>query len=82
MLIINLLGFVAAAADKHRARKKMWRIPEKYFFLISIFGGCPGVYLGFIIFRHKTRHLKFMLGIPLIFLVQAVLIFYVLKTIY
>jgi len=78
-ILLNFAGFVIAAIDKRRAIKKIWRIPEKYFFLISIVGGFPGVYSGFITFRHKTKHIKFMIGLPLIFIAQLVILFYAIN---
>jgi uncharacterized membrane protein YsdA (DUF1294 family) len=70
LVAINIAGFFIAAADKRKAAKKRRRIPEKWFFLLSLMGGCPGVYAGLLIFRHKTRHWYFMWGIPAIFALQ------------
>lgn len=72
LALINLLGFTAAASDKRKARRKLWRIPEKTFFLIAAAGGCIGVYSGMLLFRHKTRHWYFMVGIPAIFIIQVI----------
>jgi uncharacterized membrane protein YsdA (DUF1294 family) len=76
LAILNVIGFALIAIDKHKAKKHMWRIPEKTFFLLALLGGCPGVYLGMMLLRHKTRHWKFLLGVPIIFLVQIILIYY------
>jgi uncharacterized membrane protein YsdA (DUF1294 family) len=78
-LLINITGFITVAMDKHKARKRHWRIPERTFFLISLVGGAPGVYLGLLLFRHKTRHWYFMLGIPFIFVLQLFLIYFLLQ---
>ncbi len=75
--IINLAGFVVVAADKHRARRRKWRIPEKMIFLIAAIGGCIGVYSGMLIFRHKTRHWYFMAGIPLILIIQIIIAYFI-----
>lgn len=80
IIIINIVGFSMAGIDKQRSIKRMWRIPEKNFYFVSIIGGCPGVYLGFIVFRHKTKHLKFMLGLPFIFVIQLIILFYAFNT--
>lgn len=69
-LIINAVGFAVMLADKHRARKKRWRIPEATLMAVAIFGGSIGCLLGMYIFRHKTTRPKFTLGIPLILAVQ------------
>lgn len=75
LILANLFGFIMVAVDKRRAIKNKWRVPEKNFFIISFFGGFPGVYLGLFVFKHKTRHIKFMVGLPLIFVVQLIIIF-------
>ncbi|MDP4181775.1 MAG: DUF1294 domain-containing protein [Bacillota bacterium] len=78
LLIINMTAFIVAGVDKYKAKRRKWRVPEKILFLFGILGGCPGLYCGFLTFRHKTKHLKFMVGIPLIFIAQfivAVIIF-------
>ena len=80
LAIINLIGFVIVAADKHKARHKQWRIPEKTIFLFAIIGGCVGVYLSMLIFRHKTRHWSFMVGIPLILVIQVVAFYFLYPT--
>jgi len=72
LLLINAAGFVLMLADKHKARKKLWRIPEATLLLIAVFGGSIGSLLGIYTFRHKTRHLKFTVGIPVILAVQIV----------
>jgi uncharacterized membrane protein YsdA (DUF1294 family) len=56
--------------DKRMAQAGRYRIPESRIFLIAIAGGAIGVLLGMEIFRHKTRHLKFKVFIPLILLSQ------------
>lgn len=59
-------------ADKIKARKNLWRIPERVLFLTAILGGSLGSLLGMYAFRHKTKHFSFILGMPLIFAVQVV----------
>lgn len=71
ILIINLVGFLLMLVDKKRAIKKEWRISEKALFIISILGGSIGIYIGMYTFRHKTKHLKFTLGIPIIIIIQV-----------
>lgn len=70
LVMINFIGFIIVGTDKRKAVKGLWRIPEKTFFILSILGGCPGIYTGLLFFRHKTRHWYFMWGIPVIFAVQ------------
>lgn len=71
LFAINLAGLLSMGIDKQRARKHRWRIPEKTLFLIAALGGSIGSILGMFLFRHKTRHLSFRLGLPLILALQA-----------
>ena len=77
LALINLTGFIVVAADKYRARKRKWRIPEATIFMIAAAGGSIGVYSAMLIYRHKTRHWYFMSGIPLIILIQIVISYFV-----
>lgn len=72
LLIINAASFLLMMEDKRRARKKLWRIPEARLMLFAILGGSIGSLAGMYSFRHKTLHLKFTLGIPLILAAQVV----------
>ena len=72
LLIINALGFLLMLVDKWKARKNRWRVRESTLLLIAALGGSVGSLLGMYLFRHKTRHLKFTLGIPLILAGQCI----------
>lgn len=72
LLIINALGFLLMLTDKWKAKKNLWRIPEKVLFGAAILGGTPGCLLGMYTFRHKTKHLRFTVGLPLILAAQIV----------
>lgn len=72
LLIVNAVSFLLMLVDKHKARKKLWRIPESTLLLSAVIGGSIGSLAGMYTFRHKTRHLKFTLGIPAILIVQVV----------
>lgn len=76
---INVLTFLIYGADKWKARRGKWRIPEETLIWLAIVGGSVGALLGMHLFRHKTKHKKFMIGIPAILLIQVVLILYFLK---
>ena len=67
---VNLVAFALMGIDKQRAKKHLWRIPEKTLFLAVILGGGIGGTAGMFFFRHKTRHWYFRWGIPAIFLLQ------------
>lgn len=73
LVIINAVSFLIMLADKKKAKKNLWRIPERALMSIAVSGGSLGVLLGMYIFRHKTRHLKFTLGVPVILAVQILL---------
>ena len=73
LAVINLLTFIVYGADKRRARKGKWRVPEKTLFLLPLLGGSIGALLGMRVFHHKTRHWYFVWGIPAILLAQIAL---------
>ena len=70
LLIINAAGFLLMLVDKYKAKKNRWRIPEATLMTVSVLGGSIGSLAGMYLVRHKTRHPKFTLGIPLILAVQ------------
>lgn len=72
LFIVNALGFTLMLADKHKAKKNLWRIPEATLMGVAAIGGSFGSLLGMYLVRHKTKHLKFTLGIPVILAVQIV----------
>lgn len=75
LLLINALGFALMLADKRKAQKKQWRIPESTLITAALLGGSLGTITAMRLFRHKTRHPKFSLGLPVIFALQVILIF-------
>ena len=76
LVFINLFSFVLFGADKARAKKGAWRIPERTLILSAVLGGSVGAMAGMQMFRHKTRHRKFTIGLPVIFALQAAVFFY------
>jgi uncharacterized membrane protein YsdA (DUF1294 family) len=79
LIILNLAGFALMGIDKSKAKHHAWRIPERTLFLTSILGGSIGSWAGMYVFRHKTKHWYFVVGMPLIFILQVVgllIIFY------
>ena len=71
LLFINLCGAAVTVHDKRAAVRGAWRVSERTLFAVCLLGGCPGVYLAMRLVRHKTRHRRFMWGIPAIFAVQC-----------
>lgn len=74
IILINLIAFVVFGIDKRKARKEQWRVPESTLFILAIIGGSIGALLGMLVFRHKTKHRKFTIGIPLILALQIALL--------
>ncbi len=70
LIVINIAEFLLFGIDKGRAVKGRWRISEAALILAAVIGGSLGGLLGMKLFRHKTQHLKFRVGIPLILLLQ------------
>ena len=73
LLVMTIVGLIIMKADKTKAEKNKWRIKEATLFLISAIGGSLGTWAGMYLFRHKTKHWYFVLGMPLIFILHALL---------
>ena len=73
LIAINLVTFAVYGADKRRARRGAWRVPEKTLFLLPLLGGSVGGILGMRVFHHKTKHWYFVWGVPAILLAQLAL---------
>lgn len=74
LLIMNILGFAMMGIDKQKAKKQKWRLSERSLFLAGILGGSIGTWAGMYVFRHKTKHWYFVIGMPLILAAQIVLL--------
>jgi uncharacterized membrane protein YsdA (DUF1294 family) len=74
LIIVNGVALVVFGVDKLQSKKRGWRIPETRLLLIAFFGPF-GAYGGMLLFRHKTRKIKFLL-VPIFLLIQAILIAY------
>ena len=72
--VMSLIAFAAFGLDKYKAKADKWRTPEKTLFILAIIGGGIGAFLGMRVFRHKTKHKQFVIGIPAIMIVQLILI--------
>ncbi len=75
LLAMNFLSFSLMGADKARARSKRRRISERALLLASACFASAGGILGMLVFRHKTKHLKFIVGLPAMLALHAVIIF-------
>ena len=81
LLLINAAAFLLMLIDKQKARKNRWRIPERTLIGSALLGGSVGALLGMYTFRHKTRHLKFTLGVPAILIAQIALAVFLISKI-
>ena len=70
LLIVNAIGFLLMTVDKYKAKKNLWRIPESTLMTVALIGGSIGSLIGMYTVRHKTKHLKFTFGIPVILVLQ------------
>lgn len=78
LILINLITFVVYADDKRRAKKHMWRTSEGTLVMLAVIGGSLGALLAMLLFRHKTRHTRFTIGIPTILIAQILLVIFLL----
>ena len=76
---INVLTFLVYGMDKWKAKRDKWRIPEDTLIWLAVAGGSVGALLGMHLFRHKTKHRKFLIGIPVILLVQVGLLYFFMR---
>ena len=73
-IIVNIAAFMLYYIDKQKAKKHLWRIPESTLLLSAAIGGSIGAFFAMKIFRHKTKHPKFYITIPLFMLIHLLLI--------
>ena len=74
LVLINAVGLLLLLIDKEKAKRGKWRIPEATLMTVAAIGGSVGSLAGMYLFRHKTRHPKFYLGIPAILIAQFALV--------
>ena len=79
LIVINIIAVIVTVHDKRAAEKGNWRVKESTLMLISALGGAPAMYLSMLIISHKTRKPLFMIGIPLVFILELVVLFLVLR---
>lgn len=75
LLSINFAGFVMMGRDKKQAIKGRRRIPEARFFVLALIGGAFGILVGMKLHRHKTKHLSFKIGMPVLMLLHLIVIY-------
>ena len=77
LAIINALSFLLMLIDKQKAKKNRWRIPENTLLGVCLIGGSLGGIIAMNIFRHKTQHLRFSVGIPLMLILHIVALYFI-----
>ncbi|MBE6988153.1 MAG: DUF1294 domain-containing protein [Ruminococcaceae bacterium] len=78
LLVMNIMAFAMYGLDKYYAMRDKWRISEKNLLLVAYLGGSIGAYAGMKIFRHKTKHAKFTIGVPLAIVLHIAIAVYVM----
>ena len=76
LVIINVITFVIFGVDKYKAIRQEWRIRESTLLGLALVGGSIGGWLAMYIFHHKTKKVKFFVGIPVILAIQIVVFSY------
>ena len=79
LIFINIMGLLSMYLDKYFSKNNMYRISEKSLFFIAILGGSIGSIIGMYQFRHKTKHLKFTIFIPIIIVLNFITIYFIFK---
>lgn len=80
LVIINAAAMLLMLADKVKAKKKAWRIPERTLLFTAAIGGSLGAFFGMQLFRHKTKHPRFALGIPVMLAAHILIMVLLIKT--
>lgn len=76
---INLIGYALMGFDKSRARRNKRRVPERRLFMAAAAGGALGSWIGMRVFRHKTKHKPFVIGIPFLLVLNLAIVYYLLR---
>ena len=74
LLLVNAAAFLLMLVDKYKAKRNLWRIPEATLMGVAAIGGSIGAIAGMNLFRHKTKHAKFYIGLPVILALQIILV--------
>ncbi len=79
LVIISIIAVCVTIADKLKAIREKWRIKERTLFIIAALGGSVAMFITMLLIHHKTRHARFMIGLPAIIAAQVVLAFFALR---
>ena len=78
IIAVNLFAYILYGVDKHKSKNSKWRISEKSLIISALVGGSIGALLAMSVFRHKTKHKKFTMGVPFILLLQIATTIYII----
>ena len=81
-ILVNLYGIWLISIDKHRASHHKWRVKETHIFSTAVLGGALGIMVAMRMFRHKTKHKSFTIGIPVIFVINIIIVLALVYWIY
>lgn len=76
IIAVNLVTFVTYGIDKYKSIKRKWRISEATLLTMAVIGGSIGAWTGMKVWRHKTMHKKFTIGIPIVFVIHLFIVIY------
>lgn len=79
IILINIVSFFTMWYDKTQAQNYRWRISEKSLFVLACLLGGIGIYAGMYCFRHKTKHTKFVIGIPMLIVLNIISVYYIIQ---
>ena len=76
IIAVNLVTFVTYGIDKYKSIKRKWRISQATLLTMAVIGGSIGAWTGMKVWRHKTMHKKFTIGIPIVFVIHLFIVIY------
>jgi len=82
IIIINIISFYVMKSDKTKAKRGQRRISERSIFTFALFLGATGVYAGMYKFRHKTKHFKFVIFVPVLIILNILSVYYIITLLY
>ena len=76
LCVVNAVAFLMYGMDKQKAKRRKWRIPEATLLGIAAAGGSIGAWIGMKTFHHKTKHLIFQIGVPVLICIHVCILMY------
>jgi uncharacterized membrane protein YsdA (DUF1294 family) len=77
---VNVLAFILMGVDKRKAEKRKYRIPERTFWMLALLGSAIGIISGMKVYRHKTKHTSFKIGMPIVLISNIILAGYLFNS--